>query len=69
MHMEKKIQEAEELLQQAVKKYYVAKIFRYSTPSIVEEFDDQSLAHNYAVLMTSAGKGVFVVLTVDQHMT
>lgn len=64
--MEKKIKEAEELIQQAEKKYYIAKVFCYSTPSIVEEFDDETLAHNYAGLMTSAGKGVFVVLTVNQ---
>lgn len=67
--MEKKIKEAEELIQQAEKKYYVAKLFKYCKPSIVEEFDDEALAHQFAGLMTSANKGVFVVLTVNQPVT
>ena len=67
--MEEKIKIAEEMIQQAEKKYYVVKLFRYSTPSIVEEFDDELFAHNYAGLMTSAEKGVFVVLTVHQPAT
>lgn len=64
--MEEKIKIAEEMIQQAEKKYYVAKLFEYSTPSIVEEFNDEELARNYAGIMTSAEKGVFVVLTVNQ---
>lgn len=62
--MEEKIKIAEEMIQRAEKTYYVAKLFKYSTPSIVEEFNDEELAHQYAGLMTSAEKGVFVVLTV-----
>lgn len=64
--METKIKEAEEMIQQAEQKYYVAKLFKYNTPSIVEEFDDEKLANQYADIMTSAEKGVFVIMTVNQ---
>lgn len=64
--MEEKIKIAEEMIQQAEKKYYVAKLYKYNTPSIVEGFNDETLAHQYAGLMTSAEKGVFVVMTVNQ---
>lgn len=64
--MEEKIKIVKEMIQQAETKYYVAKLFKHSTPSIVEEFTDETFAHNYAGLMTSAEKGVFVVLTVHQ---
>lgn len=67
--MEEKVKIAEEMIQHAEKKYYVAKLYKYNTPSIVEEFDDEQFAHNYAGIMTSAEKGVFVVLTVHQPVT
>ena len=42
--------------------YYVAKTYNYSTPSIVELFNDEELAHAYAKVMNAAGKGKYIVL-------
>ena len=42
--------------------YYVAKIYQYSKPSIVESFDNEKLAQQYADVMTKSGKGTYIVL-------
>lgn len=42
--------------------YYVAKMYKYSNPSIVESFDNLALAQSYANVMNAAGKGQYTVL-------
>lgn len=42
--------------------YYVAKVYQYSKPSIIESFDNEKLAQQYAEIMTVAGKGQYIVL-------
>lgn len=42
--------------------YYVAKTFNHGNPSIVESFGNETLAKQYAEIMTTAGKGEYIVL-------
>lgn len=43
--------------------YYVAKIYKAMNPTIVESFESLELATQYAEIMSSAGKGTYIVLT------
>ena len=49
--------------------YYVAKLYTYSTPSIVEKFDNKEHAIRYAKVMTESGKGAYIVLEPIQEYT
>ena len=42
--------------------YYVARLYNYSNPSIIMDFDKEEHAKQYAELMTKAGKGNYIVL-------
>lgn len=42
--------------------FYVAKLYKSSTPLIVEQFDKPEDAFEYAAIMNRAGKGNYVVL-------
>lgn len=42
--------------------YYVAKVYSAILPNIVESFEDEVLAFNYAEIMNKAGKGTYIVL-------
>ena len=42
--------------------FYVAKVYETLRPSIVESFDNEKLAQQYAEIMTVAGKGTYIVL-------
>ena len=42
--------------------FYVAKLYETLRPSIVESFDNEKLAQQYAEIMTVAGKGQYIVL-------
>lgn len=46
-----------------MKKYYVARIYTHINPSIIEVFDNEQIAKEWASLMTQAGKGTYIVLT------
>lgn len=45
--------------------YYVAKVYKSSgmCPNIVEQFDKQEDAVDYASIMNRSGKGEYIVLT------
>lgn len=42
--------------------YTVVKLYQYSKPLVVEQFDDLTLAQQYADVMTKSGKGTYIVL-------
>ena len=42
--------------------FYVARLYNYSNPSIIMNFDKEEHAKQYAELMTKAGKGNYIVL-------
>ena len=68
VYNEEAVNEHERMIEQASTKYYVAKLYKHCTPSIVEIFDTYELANSYAGLMTSAEKGHFVVMTLCQPL-
>jgi hypothetical protein len=42
--------------------YTVVKLYQYTKPLVVEQFDDLTLAQQYADVMTKSGKGTYIVL-------
>lgn len=42
--------------------FYVAKLYSFSNPSIVETFENGELAEQYANIMNASNKGTYVVL-------
>ena len=42
--------------------YYVAKLFKSISPSIVEQFENIEDAADYAAIMNRSGKGNYIVL-------
>lgn len=42
--------------------YYVAKLYKSSTPLIVEQFENLEDAADYAAIMNRSGKGNYTVL-------
>lgn len=45
-------------------KFYVAKVYYYSTPSIIEEFDNKADAESYAALMCRTKNESYLVLEI-----
>lgn len=47
--------------------YYIAKLHGLLNPTIVENFEDKELAHDYANIMNQAKKGNYVVLEESEN--
>lgn len=42
--------------------YIIVKLYQHAKPLVVEQFDDLTLAQQYADVMTKSGKGTYIVL-------
>lgn len=42
--------------------YIIVKLYQHTKPLVVEQFDDLTLAQQYADVMTKSGKGAYIVL-------